>query len=201
MRLHRLEARVDLPSMRMPSTGNSAMGTAAISVRRGDMWIMNASAKPPPAMVLGQVHDRRPDSHANGAQIVCQPRHEVAGAHRGCSMLRQADSNCLNKSLRRSNSIQRLTPFSSSRIQNRPTPPTRDTPIIAAAEEPDGRARCAGPNSVERSAQEPRHHARERRRADRENQPPCNIRCGMGGNTEAVVEGSSWLAYALPLLN
>jgi hypothetical protein len=38
--------------MRIPSAGNRAMGTAAISVRRGDRWIMKASAKPPPAMVL-----------------------------------------------------------------------------------------------------------------------------------------------------
>ena len=60
-----------------------------MSVRRGERWIMNARANPPPAIVLVEVHDRRPDGHANGAQIVREPRHQIAGARPRDRMLRR----------------------------------------------------------------------------------------------------------------
>ena len=45
------------------------------------MYSMNASANAPPAIVFVEIHDRRPDGHAHGAQVVREPRHEVARAH------------------------------------------------------------------------------------------------------------------------
>ena len=52
-------------------------------VSRGEMQIMNAERERAAGDRVGEVHDRRSDGHANGAQIVREPRHQIAGAHAG----------------------------------------------------------------------------------------------------------------------
>ena len=60
VRLHRLEARVNVAGRAAcPTIGSAAIGSAAMSVSRGEMTSMKPSANAPPAIVLPEVHDRR----------------------------------------------------------------------------------------------------------------------------------------------
>ena len=52
MRLHRLEARVDLPSHENAEHRQQGHGNGGDQREARRRWIMKASAKPPPAMVL-----------------------------------------------------------------------------------------------------------------------------------------------------
>ena len=83
MRLHRLEARVDLPPHENTERRQQGHGNGGHQREARRQVDHEGERKTTAGDGARQIHDRRPDSHANGAQIVCQPRHQVAGAHPG----------------------------------------------------------------------------------------------------------------------
>ena len=177
--------------------GSSTIGVSASSVRRPSIRSMKYSAKTPPAIGIGEVHDGRADGLAHSAQVVRQPSHDVAGS-------RSPEVACVESQEVREEVVAEVVFDSSTEAVDQLTHSIAENSgnesetDHCSCERPDA-SRLGAPERIPSSAARSSHGV-TLANADETSQRQAQERLAsdMGESTVGAVEAPSWLAYRLP---